>query len=102
MPTQLQFMTTKETFDQSSAWKSAHSQAAEMVERPPSEQPRGRYHVDPRGVCSPWVKEDWNRRACNRKRPCHASKASPRECIHPSLYRHFQRRKHFVVLPPPP
>ena len=48
----LRFMTTNHQFLDSSGWEGT---PAVMVRPPASDQMRGRYHVDPRGVCSPWV-----------------------------------------------
>lgn len=42
----LQYMTTMQTYSDASAWK---NEPRPDVKTPVSEQPRGRYHVDPRG-----------------------------------------------------
>jgi len=48
------FMTTNEQFHGHAGWH-PDAKPAGMVMPPPPPEMRGRYHVDPRGVCSPWV-----------------------------------------------
>ena len=47
------FMTTQNFFSDTCAWKGGPP--AKMIPPPASDQARGRYHVDPRGVMSPYA-----------------------------------------------